>query len=920
MQGVAKYGTEDEPLRIIIEYTPLHTHTLDGTVLRMLIPSGPGDSSYTIELTGRARQPAVDFSFTTDFGPCFVQRGGATVVAADPGSPTKGGKGGETTELIVTNRDMGDCMISTTFQRTPYLDVQLEGAMLEPGGSKSIPIVFAPRDFVEYRERIEFVINEVTKVFVNVRGRGCQLRLELLSMEMQNVDFGVTTGGSQLTRTVKIANRSQRTVDFQIMDPKGDQLREKGVSWNPVVPMSLRPKESCPLDVYFAPQYRIAPFKLPLGALCNLGQEVHLVNVSGVCHATEIKLSEQALMFGAVVLGSTATKKLHLHNFGDLGTKFQFEIPAKVRDVLTITPSDGFVSPHDDMLLSVNFHPTKVMKRDLTVDNIRCLLDSHDPVKLMVTGRCIEQPKDNEANLTFTSEVRKEQVQTFKFPPPPLGKNPTASEWVLRPVVTTKIPDDGSSCFFVQKEIKVPPGGQCDLEIVYKPLTTTRTDADEQPPAEGESPPKGKKYKPESHEGSVFVATPDGQAFVVNLSGKATTAGVSEVPSTEVPCKAAHIKHIPIQNWLHSRQRFHVQVELVDPPPDSDAAKAIKVHGVEQFDLPPDLERNYSVNVYAYKEGAAKVRITFTNDKTGEVMIKEMPFKFTPAQTLSTIKIDAACRQKHTEHMIIANPLATAAKFTCSSTHPDIKFDPEPFEVGPESEGTLNMVFWPLQEGAGEAQVTLTSAELGTYPYVIMYNARPAGVDKTIIFKVSLGGDSVETSRFLHYSSKPASYSASIVAAPGSKLYADSFVVETKDVKATGAGPEGESVAADVRFIPSFLGECRAVLQLTSPDGGNYSALLVGNGIPPQPQGPIVIGTGKSSNVDFRNPFDVATEFSIQVDNPNFSVTSKSQKLDPKKSLQIAVSFKADQEQGARLTISCPSLPTPWTFFLKGTK
>jgi len=682
--------------------------------------------------------------------------------------------------------------------------------------------------------------------------------------------------------------------------------------------MSLRPKESIPVDIFFAPQYRVAPFKLGLQAMCNLGQQVHLVNISGVCHATEIKLSEQSLLFGAVVLGSTATKKLHLHNFGDLGAKYGFEIPAKYRDIVTVAPASGFVSPHDDVLLSVSLHPSRVSKGDLAIDNIRCVLDNHEPIKLMVTGRCIEQPKENETTLTFAAEVRQEQVQNFKLPPPPIGKNPTAYEWRLRPVVTTKIPEDGQF-FFCKEEVVVPAGGDANLEIVYRPLATTRQAGDEQPPAEGEAP-KGKKYKPEKHEGSVFVATPDGQAFVIKLEGTATPAGVNALALKEVDCKSTNITQIPIQNWMHVRQRFTVKVELTDPAPDSDAAKAIKVYGVDTFDLPPDLERSYSINMYAYKEGAATVRITFTNDRTGDTLIKEQPFKFIAAKSLATIKLDAACRQKQTEHIIIANPLDVKATFQCTSTYADIKFDPQPFEVAPNSEGTLALVFRPVLEGSGEAQITLVSPELGTYPYQVEYVARAAGLDKTVMLKVPLGSEAVETYRFMHCASKPATYTGAVEAAPGTKLHADTFVIDTKDIKAAGAGAEGEMVPVDIRYVPSALGESRAMLKISSPDGGIFSALLVGHCIPPQPQGPIVTPAGKATNVDFKNPFEVATEFTIQIDNPQFTVANKVQKIDPRKAVAVPVTFKGDKEQGARLTISCLGLPTPWIFFLKGTK
>jgi len=79
----------------------------------------------------------------------------------------------------VKNMDQADCLLSTTFQRNTYLDVQLNQSMIEAGGELVVPILFMPRESVEYRERIEFIVNDFTKFYVSVRGKGTPLKLEL---------------------------------------------------------------------------------------------------------------------------------------------------------------------------------------------------------------------------------------------------------------------------------------------------------------------------------------------------------------------------------------------------------------------------------------------------------------------------------------------------------------------------------------------------------------------------------------------------------------------------------------------------------------------------------------------------------------------------------------------------------------------
>merc|ERR1712217_359615 len=185
--------------------------------------------------------------------------------------------------------------------------------------------------------------------------------------------------------------------------------------------------------------------------------------------------------------------------------------------------------------------------------------------------------------------------------------------------------------------------------------------------------------------------------------------------------------------------------------------------------------------------------------------------------------------------------------------------------------------------------IKLNSQELGEYPYTVKYDV------------------------------KPATYIPRIEAAPGHKGPGSDFVIESKDIKATAAGDDGIEVSVDIRFHPSALGEIRALLVLSSPDGGDYKAWLVGYTQPPQPQGPVTISAGgKPSLVEFHNPFEETVEFTIQVDNPMFHVAQRTFKLDAKKSVPIAVQFKSDKPQAGRMIITAPKVSTPWIFFLKG--
>jgi len=515
-------------------------------------------------------------------------------------------------------------------------------------------------------------------------------------------------------------------------------------------------------------------------------------------------------------------------------------------------------------------------------------------------------------------------MQNFTFPPE--TKNTTSETWKLNPVGKTDIPAN-TAYWFVPAEMTVPPGGTMNMEISYRPLTMTLRDedkvaagADADADAAG-APKKGGKRKellPEKHTGKVFIATPDGNAFVLNLEGTSLPPKEAKKITADVQCKKPHMQAIEVSNWLNEAQRFLVDIKLIEP---ADAREEIKLQYVETFDLPPGASKEYKFNVYAYREGSARARIVLTNPKTDEFLAYEVAFKFVAPDTLEVIEFATACRQIATHPISVVNPLSTAVSFKCEASVPDLRFSPGNFVVPPNSEASVDVLFRPVLAGHGEATLKLSSAELGDYPYTVKMDASPAGLEKTIVFKAPLGtSDTVQSFRFLHYAQRPATYSASIESAPGHKGLASDFIVESKDIKAVAAAEDGIEVVVDIRFQPSALGEIRGLLILSSPDGGDYKALLVGYTQPPQPQGPVDIVKGKDGKIDFHNPFEDSVQFSVQVDNPNFILSRRSFKLDAKKSESITVQFKGDKQQGGRLIVSAPTkVSTPWIYFLKGT-
>jgi len=474
----------------------------------------------------------------------------------------------------------------------------------------------------------------------------------------------------------------------------------------------------------------------------------------------------------------------------------------------------------------------------------------------------------------------------------------------------------GNSFFSCPREVIVRPKQKAEIKVSYLPFTMTDS------AAAGDLSPTS-KARSEKHKSTVFIGTPDGNAIVYSLEGTALPPKVDKRLSERVPCKKQHNQRVPVKNWLHEKQRFNVKVELIEPAPGSQEVQGINVQGVGTLDLPPGLEREYQFSIYSYHESSALVRVSLTSQETGEFIVVEVEFEFYAPESLGTIRLEAACRQQIRHKIAVANPLSKPVRFSGTSSHPYIRFGPE-LEVPPKSERTIDLMFRPVEEGSGQADAALKSEELGVYPYTVRWSATPAGFERSLTMKAPLGGSTFDLFKFTHLAKRQVDYKASINPAPGHKGRVDDFILEDTSVSAPACDADSsKELQLRVRYQPSSLGvkdqpSVSAMLVITGEGGGEYRALVTGFAQPPQPQGPFELSNGKKTNIEFRNPFNKPTEFTLEVDNPWFSPDMRTIKIDEYKVQQIPVNFKADKAQGGRLIISCKEVSTPWIFYLKG--
>lgn len=152
------------------------------------------------------------------------------------------------------------------------------------------------------------------------------------------------------------------------------------------------------------------------------------------------------------------------------------------------------------------------------------------------------------------------------------------------------------------------------------------------------------------------------------------------------------------------------------------------------------------------------------------------------------------------------------------------------------------------------------------------------------------------------------------------------FTVE-KNVKTAAGNQTGTDISVTVHFEPCQVGDIQSLLTISSDFGGEYVFPLYGSCTPPKAQGPLIISSGSSVSISFKNVFQQATTFSFQVDNPAFTVKGAETIL-PQKTQHIQVIFDG-APAGSRgpchgkLTISCPRMEGHgqgifWVYYLKG--
>eukprot|EP00830_Metopus_es_P004011 TRINITY_DN13708_c0_g1_i2.p1 TRINITY_DN13708_c0_g1~~TRINITY_DN13708_c0_g1_i2.p1 ORF type:complete len:852 (-),score=171.11 TRINITY_DN13708_c0_g1_i2:10-2565(-) len=816
--------------------------------------------------------------------------------------------------LEITNNDNTALSIDLKFEKKPYIDVNLNpGQVILPytgneGEKLKIPIVFTPRDMRKYEETINFDFNGIYKANIVVKGEGIPLLLELTKTEKQFLDFGVGKVSQEITKTATLINKSKRAVTFSIFPENPSEFEKACLSLNieHEEEKTLKPNETFALEITYLPTNRMPAFKHDILLKVKENETRRLTTVSGVSHGIEVKFIEDVLSFGSVVKGSRLSKKLQLANFGDIDAQFSWDKTIYQKH-FTIIPEKGHVLPHEDLYLEVIFHP-QLPNDDIKYDKLACTITGGPPLFLTLIGKCVDQAKENTQDINFETEVRKPTKQTVNV------ENPTAVQWTIKPTISTQ-KDSCKNYFKGNSTLEIPPKSKGAYEITYYPLKMNVPEASE----EAEKPPV------DLHEASLFFPLPDGSAILYRLFGKATPPQPLDTIKDKAVAKKQKFISIPVTNWLEETQRF--AVTWVIDKENTDPATFIR--GANTFDVAGNSTKEYKLNFITYKEGNANFTITFKNESTKEYIFYNVELEVDPPETIATIELISVVRESVSKTISIENPLDTPVKiekeqFEVDSE--DIFITPESFSIPPQKENAIEINFRPLIVEDKEVTLTLTNPELGTFVYQLSLKGLKSTIQRSMHFKTSLGSELVQTFRFINYVKKATTYTVKLerISAGGAQGGA---VTEFKSEPSSIAAQPAEShlgieLSVNVKYEPNNIGESRAIMLITNPEGVEYSCLLYGNGTAPQPQSITKIMHTKTVNIEFKNPLSEKCEFSIRFDNPCFTLATKLPgPIESGKgvSLPVKYDFSDSQPSTGRMIISTKDLP-PWIYYLHGEK
>ena len=352
--------------------------------------------------------------------------------------------------------------------------------------------------------------------------------------------------------------------------------------------------------------------------------------MQGACHGYHIWLESNSLPFGAIAQKCSTNKRIVMHNDGDIGASFKWDVE-KMQPEFNIFPTMGYISPGMEVNFDLAFSPTE-LSSDLRKENVKCVVEGIDPLKLTLSGSCVQIIPQKDINY-FETNVRQKDAKQITL------ANKTNNAWELKPVIEGEF-FSGLESFVIEAQKSNA------YDITYFPLVT----------AVGEK----------KHAGSVFFPLPDGTGLLYNLVGTANPPKAVGKVQKEVPCKTQYVEVLPVENWLKKPQRFKVSFDITKPD-KQDSSTILKGH--DYIDVPGNGKKEYKLNFYAHKEGTTVLKVVFKNEQTLEYCFYDVMFKAVKGSSVGTIDLVTQVRVPISYSLKLENPLNNTISFNATCTN-----------------------------------------------------------------------------------------------------------------------------------------------------------------------------------------------------------------------------------------------------------
>lgn len=848
---------------MVLSYSPKEEETLRSFKFHCRVDKS---SVYTICLKAVSYLPKIQFSFTKhDFGPCFTAEFASDTVV----STTLNMINGEAKESVSL-----DCALSND----DIFDLSATSFLLQPGEMQSVKISFSPREVGNFMSDLRVLINGSYSVYIPLVGEGIVPRIEV---PIRFLKLGAARIGERRSAELRLDCRSLAITPVSLANTVDASLREKGVSFSPNDLFLMRPREVRTITVSFKPTIRMPEFQREVRMLV-CGREVPLAIVSGSCEDAEVHLDVQNILFDDVVVGASACRRIVIMNSGDISQRFKWDLLLLGGGEMKINPASGFIRAHAEHTCEIVYTPKKAktsFRRPITVE-----FDSAPPLSVNVEAHSIERPKAVTV-MSFNCKAKSSETKTLSV------ENPTDMLWTVKPTIDNRL-------WTSPRTLTVNPKSSAKLSVTYSPLFVSR----------------------DKEVGTLFIPLPTGSALTVQLEGVTTSPiGPEVVQEKQVEANLPHKETFEVQNGTSHPLRFHVTVNWT-PEPESGT---VTVKAPVTIDVPAKQTKECSIIICPMNEGSLRGTVEFRcAEREDYTQVFNVALRVLQRTLSSRSELVATVRTSAIHRLAITNPLAKNVTVnTKVENGSDCIFVDPSIVIPRKSTVDLPIRFFPLlHKEYPTATVTATSPELGVTSCRLNLSSNPPLPEKASHVSCPLGQSIVFPLCFTHYSKANCEFTVRMT----SKTTSFTKCGNPGSVKVPGTTrPEGCRVTVDLQYEPTCVGETKEVIEVISPQAGTYIFPFLASCSPPEPQGPFIVRTGQPALVPFKNVFNESITFTIATDSSHFVVSKATENVAAKKTINISVSYKSEENpqatHTAKLIVSgvCRGETLQWVYYLK---